>query len=299
MSGGEDDRALRLDRALVERGLSRSRTNAARQIEAGAVRVNGSVVTKPAHPIRSVDDVRVEANDHYVSRAAHKLVAALDAFGVSPAGRACLDVGASTGGFTQVLLERGAAHVVAIDVGHGQLAPSIEGDARVTSIEGCNARDLNRESLDAQLQARRRAKHASRANSGNLGSADTPPPPSAAEVDLVVADLSFISLAHVLAPMRETVAEGADFVLLIKPQFEVGRQGVRGGIVVDDRLMESAVEGVLTAARAVGLATLGLIASPIEGTHGNREFVAHFAREGGHQTEWTPVIRQLTKGVRA
>lgn len=277
----------RLDRALAARGLARSRTHAARLVAAGSVRVNGATAQRASLRVSPDDALAVDGDGGYVSRAAHKLVAALDAFAIDPAGRACLDVGASTGGFTQVLLERGARHVVAIDVGHGQLDARLAGDRRLTLLEGVNARDLTRATLDARLAATTTA------------SATTASPPAAADLDLVVADLSFISLGHVLAPLRATAADDADVVLLIKPQFEVGRQGVRDGIVTDSSLAQAAVERVLRQAHEVGLAALGLIASPIAGTHGNRELLARFAAHGPHPTEWTDRIRQLTRGVRA
>ena len=274
----------RLDQALATRGLARSRTHAARLVDAGAVLVNGREARKSSLRVLAGDTLTVSAADHYVSRAAHKLLAGLDAFGVDPAGRVCLDVGASTGGFSQVLLERGARHVVAIDVGHGQLDGRLASDARLTMLEGLNARDLTAAGLDARLAA-----------SPQAGS---PSAPRAADLDLVVADLSFISLTLVLPPLRATAAADAEFVVLVKPQFEVGRQGVREGIVTDAALVRDALERVLWCAFDAGLGTAGLIPSPIAGTHGNREFVAHLATFGKHPTEWTDRIRQLTKGAR-
>jgi 23S rRNA (cytidine1920-2'-O)/16S rRNA (cytidine1409-2'-O)-methyltransferase len=242
----------RLDAALVERGLARSRTHAARLIADGLVTVAGAPAAKPAQ--RVPDDVLLEVapTDSYVSRAAHKLIAALDGFDLSVTGRLALDAGASTGGFTQVLLERGAERVLAIDVGHGQLVPELARDPRVSAHEGVNVRDLD----PARLV--------------ELTGSDRRP-------DLVVADLSFISLTHVLPALRAVATEEADFVVLVKPQFEVGRGGVKEGIVRDPGLRADAIRDVLWAAWDVGLGATGLLASPIAGTSGNREYLAHLS----------------------
>lgn len=211
--------------------------------------------------------IAVAPSDHYVSRAAHKLVAALDGFAVDPAGRLALDVGASTGGFTQVLLERGARRVIATDVGHGQLAPSIRADQRVTVVEGSNARYLTPAVLAAES-----------------GTEEVP--------TLVVADLSFISLTTVLPALVATVGLVADFVLLVKPQFEVGRTGIREGIVREAGLRDEAVMGVLWAAWDLGLPTAGVLPSPIVGNSGNHEYLVWLsARAGGNPTEW---MRQVS-----
>lgn len=279
---------LRLDQALAAEELARSRTHAARLIAEGAVRVNGEVALKPSLRVGPADRLSVQGGDHYVSRGAHKLNAALDAFAVTASGRYCLDVGASTGGFTQVLLERGARRVVALDVGHGQLDDAVGSDTRVISLEGVNARDLTRERLDALIAS---AVGGSGAEPGRR--------PAASEIDLVVADLSFIPLGLVLPAVRASVSPRAEYVLLVKPQFEVGRTGVSDGIVTDVRLVREALERVTLQAFDAGLGTLGLIASPITGTHGNREFLAHFGTGGSHPTEWGDRIRDLTKGERA
>lgn len=238
----------RLDVALAELGLVRSRSHAAAVIAEGLVTVDGRPVLRPSAKVREDQTVAVAGADHYVSRGAHKLIAALDAFAVPVAGRVALDAGASTGGFSQVLLERGAARVIALDVGHGQLAPALAAEERLSSFEGINVRTLTAEAL-----------------AGLLGEPLRPA--------LVVADLSFISLTQVLPALVATAARGADFVLLVKPQFEVGRQGVREGIVRDAGLRADAVSGVLWAAHDLGLGTAGVIASPIAGGHGNREFL--------------------------
>ncbi|CAN5190673.1 hemolysin [soil metagenome] len=259
----------RLDAALAARGLARSRTHAARLIADGSVSVDGVQAIKAAARVRDGQSIEVAASDHYVSRAAHKLIAALDAFGLDVTGRPALDLGASTGGFSQVLLERGSSSVVALYVGHGQLSPVLAADPRVTVIEGVNARDLTPETLDA--------------------AAHHPVRPT-----IVVADLSFISLGMVLPALVRTAGLEADYLLLIKPQFEVGRTGIREGIVRDAGLRSEAVAGVLWSAWDLGLKTAGLISSPLLGGAGNREYLAWLsARVGGDPTEWTERISTL------
>jgi 23S rRNA (cytidine1920-2'-O)/16S rRNA (cytidine1409-2'-O)-methyltransferase len=265
----------RLDAALAARGLARSRTHAAGLIADGAVRVDGASVTKPAHRVDDAAAIEVAAADHYVSRAAHKLIAALDAFGVDPEGRVVLDAGASTGGFTQVLLERGAATVLAVDVGHGQLAPELHGRQGLVLVEGCNVRHL-----DAQTLARL---------------TDV-----AARPTLVTADLSFISLTTVLPALQATAAADAEFVLLVKPQFEVGRSGTREGVVRDPAARGDAVMNVLWAAHDLGLWTAGVLSSPIAGTHGNQEVLVLLSpTRGADPPEWTSRVREATGGVTA
>jgi 23S rRNA (cytidine1920-2'-O)/16S rRNA (cytidine1409-2'-O)-methyltransferase len=262
--------SARLDAALAARGLARSRSAAAKLITEGRVTVDGRPVVKPSAPVGDDDVIEVARPDHYVSRAAHKLLAALDAFEVDPAGALCLDLGASTGGFTQVLLERGARGVIALDVGHGQLAEPVRDDPRVAVVEGVNARHLTPELL-----------------ADRSGVAEPP--------EFVVGDLSFISLKHVLPAAQAVAAPDADLVFLIKPQFEVGRQGVREGIVRDAALREDAVAGVLWAAWDLGLGTAGLVPSPIAGTHGNHEYLAWFRPERGrHPTEWMQQLATMT-----
>jgi len=252
---------VRLDALLAARGLVRSRTAAAKLVQAGRVTVSGTAVVKPSAPVAPDADLVVDAEDEWVSRAARKLVTALDVFGVDPDGRVVLDVGASTGGFTQVLLHHGAARVIALDVGHGQLDPGLAIDGRVRVVEGCNARDLTPDDYAALDDA-------------------------APRTSLVVGDLSFISLRLVLPVLAEAVPAD-EFVMLVKPQFEVGRNGVREGIVRDAGLRNDALMNVLWAAWDAGLGTVGIAASPIVGTHGNHEYLAHFQRRvGGHPTEW-------------
>lgn len=249
------DAPVRLDVELVRRGLARSRATAAEAITAGLVRVDGREVIKASVKVDATSSIEVEGADHYVSRGAHKLVGALDAFGVDPGGRVALDAGASTGGFTQVLLERGAERVLAVDVGHGQLAPSVRDDPRVVDLEGQNLRYLTR---DADALAPLREE---------LSASGWP--------SLVVGDLSFISLTQVLAPLRDLAETEADFVLLIKPQFEVGRTGIREGIVRDRALRQDAATSVLWAAWDLGLGAVAIIDSPILGGNGNHEYLVH------------------------
>lgn len=237
---------MRLDRALHARGLARSRSHAQELIAAGAVEVNGALATKPAHPVTDGDslDVSPEAG-RFVSRAAHKLIGALDAcapLGLDVTGSRALDAGASTGGFTQVLLERGAEHVLAVDVGHDQLAPTVGSDPRVTSQEGVNVRDL---------------------------SASSP----GAGVDLVVADLSFIALPLVIPALVDFAGVGADHVLMVKPQFEVGRGKLSArGVVTSLAARASAVRGVAEAMTAAGLTLHHIARSTLPGPQGNVEF---------------------------
>lgn len=259
----------RLDAALAARGLARSRTHAASLIAGGLVTVDGQPVVKASAQVRDDSVLTVAGADHYVSRAAHKLIAGLDAFGVDVAGRVALDMGASTGGFTQVLRERGADPVIAVDVGHGQLAASVAADAGVHVVEGFNVRYMTPASLS---------------EASGVDAAPT----------VVTGDLSFISLGHVLPAVRAVCAADADVILLIKPQFEVGRTAVKGGLVTNPTLRADAVAGVLWAAWDAGLGTLGIVASPIPGTHGNSEFVAHFAPgRGSNPTEWLSIVNRL------
>lgn len=263
--------SVRLDAAVAARGLARSRTHAARLIANGYVRVDGTPVVKASFAVAEGQQVTVDAVDRYVSRGANKLIAALDAFdGIRVEGALALDAGASTGGFTQVLLERGARQVLAVDVGHGQLDPMVARDERVVAVEGFNLRFATPETL---------------ARASGV----------AQPVDLVAGDLSFISLGLVLGPLQSVATPEADFVLLVKPQFEVGRTGVKEGIVRDAGRRADAVAGVLWAAYDLGLLTAGLIPSPIAGTAGNLEYLAWFSRDRGtHPTEWLQRVAEMT-----
>lgn len=261
--------AERLDRVLAALKLARSRSQAAELIAQGKTSVNGATVTKAGTKVFAGAEVAVEGGDHYVSRAAHKLIAGLDLFQVSAENVLALDVGASTGGFTQVLLERGAREVLSVDVGHDQLAMSIREDDRVRVVEGFNAREMTAETLSAAT-----------------GVHEAP--------ELIVADLSFISLELVIPAMVSVSAHNTDFVLLIKPQFEVGRLGVSGGIVTNTELAIEAVDRVINFAAAHTLYCRALAASPITGEHGNQEVLVHFTHTApADQTEWKQHIRAL------
>jgi len=241
----------RLDVELASRGLAASRSAAARLVDEGAVRVDGVPARRAAQPVESTARIEVdEGAARLPGRAAHKLAAALDAFDVDPAGRLALDVGASTGGFTRVLLDRGAREVTALDVGRDQLVPELRADPRVRVVEGVNARDLTPETL---------AAHA--------GTDEAP--------TLVVVDVSFIPLALVLPAIVASVHPDAELVVLVKPQFEVGRARIRDGVVRDPGHRRDAVLGVLDAAGRVGAPVHALIASPLTGAAGNLEYLAH------------------------
>jgi 23S rRNA (cytidine1920-2'-O)/16S rRNA (cytidine1409-2'-O)-methyltransferase len=239
-------RRLRLDAELVRRGLARSRDQAAELIAAGRVEVGGTTAGKAATQVGQDAAITVRqaaTGPDYVSRGGHKLAGALAAFaGLAVAGRRCLDAGASTGGFTEVLLAAGAARVVAVDVGYGQLAWALRTDPRVSVLDRVNVRGLRPEQV-------------------------APAP------GLVTADLSFISLTLVLPALAACAAPDADFVLLVKPQFEVGKGKVgAGGVVRDPALREAAVAAVAAAAATIGLGTAGVTASPLPGPAGNVEY---------------------------
>ncbi len=238
----------RLDSELVRRGLAGSRTEAADAVRSGLVTVAGRPAAKPATLVAPEEPIGLARPPRtFVSRGGDKLAAALDRFGVDPAGRDCLDAGASTGGFTDCLLRRGAARVVAVDVGYGQLAWSIRQDPRVVVLERTNVRELEPETL--------------------------PFPP-----DMVTADLSFISLHLVLPVLRRVAAPGAEFVVLVKPQFEAGPADVAsGGVVRDPAVWERALQGVAQSFREVGLHPGAAMASPLLGPAGNVEFFLHAA----------------------
>jgi 23S rRNA (cytidine1920-2'-O)/16S rRNA (cytidine1409-2'-O)-methyltransferase len=236
----------RLDSELVRRGLARSREQAVELVAAGRVRVGGSTATKAATQVETSAPIvieELETGPEYVSRGGHKLAGAIEAFdGFDPKGRRCLDAGASTGGFTDVLLRADAAHVVAVDVGYGQIAWSLRTDDRVTVVERVNIRELTPEHVGE--------------------------PPS-----LVVADLSFISLRLVLAPIQRCVAPDADYAMMVKPQFEVGKDRVgAGGVVRDPALRAGAVRDVAAHAVTLGLGVRGVTASPLPGPSGNVEY---------------------------
>lgn len=260
MSGSQPK--TRLDTLLVERGLVDSREIGRRLIMAGEVLVNDQSVIKPSTRVAGSAEIRVKARPRFVSRGGEKLAAALDAFPIDPAGRVCADVGASTGGFTDCLLQNGAAKVYAIDVGYGQLAWSLRQDDRVIVYERENARYL--ESLPEK-------------------------------VSLVTIDVSFISLEHILKPVRGWLADDGEVVALIKPQFEAGRSDVgKGGVVRDPAVHVSVIQSVLAIVESLDYIPFGLIASPIKGPKGNIEFLL-WSRTSGESpvTDWPTHIDEV------
>ena len=239
----------RLDVLLTERGLVPSRARAQALVLAGKVRVDGTVVTKAGAPVAEDAAIELEVPDHrWVSRGALKLEAALDAFAVSPDGLDCLDVGASTGGFTDLLLERGARRVIALDVGRGQLDWSLRRDPRVVVLEGVNAR--------------------------HLAPGDLPFP-----VQLACIDVSFISLELVVPAVLPHLVTGGALICLVKPQFEAGRDQVgSGGVVRDEAVRRRVVDATVAALAALGLELIGVVPSPIRGPKGNLEELAVFTK---------------------
>lgn len=233
---------------MVRRGLAASRTEAQRLIDAGQVTVGGASADKPARLVAPGDAVRVLGpGRRYVSRGGEKLFAALDEFGIDPSGLRVLDAGASTGGFTDCVLQRGATEVVAIDVGYGQLHEKLRADARVDSRERTHIRDVTLESIGGP-------------------------------VDLVVGDLSFISLTKVVAPLLGVIVPGGDLVLLVKPQFEAGREEVAKGrgIITDPDVWQRTTDEVGAAFEAAGASMMDRMVSPIQGAEGNTEFLVRF-----------------------
>lgn len=236
--------AERLDEALAARGLVQSRARGRDAVLRGIVRVNGEAARKPSQNVMPVDVLTLSDDSaRYVSRAALKLIHSLSLFAIDPKGKSCVDLGASTGGFTQVLLEAGATHVTSIDVGHGQMAATLAGDARVTLHEGLNARDITRDDIPD-------------------------------DVTLIVSDVSFISLKLALPPLLSLVRSGTQLIALVKPQFEVGREALgKGGVVRDETLLEKTCIDISDFIAGQGWKVLGVAPSPIEGGDGNREFL--------------------------
>ena len=270
---GVRTKRVRLDQLIVDRGLAESRSRAQALLIGGRVRVGAGdearVDRKPGDQVDPETAIEVATPEPYVSRGGHKLAAALDAFAVDPSDRVCLDVGASTGGFTDVLLQRGARRVYAVDVGRGQLAEALRRDSRVISMEWTNARRLTHTSL---------------------------PEP----VTLASVDVAFISLRLVLEPIVSTFAAGGGHLIpLVKPQFEAGRAEVRNGVVRDAAIHRRVLGGVVEAAIAAGLDPVDAIASPILGPEGNREFLLHIRvppsgdREGRAEAS-RPIPQALT-----
>ena len=245
----------RIDKVLVERGLAESRTRAQALILAGQVLVREQRIDKPGQLIDPNDDIRIKGETlRYASRGGMKLETALREFKINPEGKNCLDVGASTGGFTDCLLQHGAERVWAIDVGHNQIVWRLRQDPRVVVQEGVNARNLSPDQFPVRF-------------------------------DIATIDVSFISLTKVLPPVRNVVKEGADLIALVKPQFEVGKGEVgRGGIVTDPIKHQRVLDEIERAALEIGLSPVGLIESPILGAEGNREFLMHLVRPGSAGT---------------
>ncbi|MCT7662114.1 TlyA family RNA methyltransferase [Mycobacterium deserti] len=262
-------RRARVDAELVRRGLARSRQQAAELICAGRVSINGMPAAKPATAIATSATLTVEGSDErsWVSRGAHKLMGALDAFGLRVDGSRCLDAGASTGGFTEVLLDRGANEVVAVDVGYGQLAWSLRNDARVTVLERTNVRELTADSIGGP-------------------------------VDLVVADLSFISLSTVLPALTSCASADADIVPMVKPQFEVGKDRVgAGGVVSDPQLRADAVLAVARRAVELQWQPVAVIASPLPGPSGNVEYFLRLRSRTDHPLQGEALERAVVAAV--
>jgi 23S rRNA (cytidine1920-2'-O)/16S rRNA (cytidine1409-2'-O)-methyltransferase len=264
----------RLDAELVRRNLARSREHASQLIAAGRVTVAGATATKSATQVETSVALVVAENDDepdYVSRGGHKLAGALAAFtplGLVVAGRRALDAGASTGGFTDVLLRAGVAEVVAVDVGYGQLAWSLQSDDRVTVKDRTNVRELTLDAIDGR------------------------------PADLVVGDLSFIPLGLVLPALVRCAAPDADLVLMVKPQFEVGRERLgSGGVVRSSRLRAESVRKVAEQAAVLGLGALGVTASPLPGPSGNVEFFL-WLRSGAPALDPAEVDRAVAEGPR-
>lgn len=235
---------FRADVFLVQEGYASSRAEAQAAIRAGKVTIDGKIVQKSSQTIQSGANVAYERAHPYVSRGALKLIAALDNFSLSPEGRVCVDIGASTGGFTEVLLERGARKVFAVDVGHGQLREKISSDPRVVKLEGLNARNLTANEITSP-------------------------------VDAIVADVSFIGLKLALSPALHFAQSGCFLVALIKPQFEVGRENIgKNGIVTDEEAREDTVHDISSwLAVLPGWKVMGTLESPIKGGGGNTEYL--------------------------
>ena len=262
-------RRARVDAELVRRGLARSRQQAAELIGAGRVSIDGMPAAKPATAIPVTAALTVESADerNWVSRGAHKLIGALDAFAITVDGARCLDAGASTGGFTEVLLDRGAREVVAVDVGYGQLAWSLRSDDRVRVLERTNVRTLTGDAIGGP-------------------------------VDLVVADLSFISLSTVLPALVACASADADIVPMVKPQFEVGKDRVgAGGVVSDPQLRADAVLSVSRRATELDWHTVGVTASPLPGPSGNVEYFLHLRARADHPLTGDELERAVERAV--
>lgn len=244
---------MRLDLYIVDRGLCESRTAAQHLIAEGCVSVSGKVITKPSYQVEESDSIALVDNRKYVSRGGYKLKGALEAFGISVLGKTALDIGASTGGFTDCLLQEGAEYVYAVDSGKNQLAVRLLGNPKIGLREGCNARYLSREDFDRKI-------------------------------DIVTMDVSFISQKLILPSIFDILSYGGVAITLIKPQFEVGRSGLgKGGIVRDEKTRTQARDGVVEYARSIGFACEGTVISSIRGGDGNIEYLACFVKQKKEQ----------------
>ena len=243
---------MRLDVFLCDEGLAVSRTEAKGLIQSEKVIVNGKKITKPAFEVIGDEDISVDRSEiKFVSRGGLKLEAAIDGFKIDPTDRMCIDVGASSGGFTDCLLQRGAAAVIAVDSGYGQMVQSLRDDARVTVIENYNARYMKSEDFEYIP-------------------------------NLAVMDVSFISATYIIPRVYELLSESSDFICLIKPQFEVGRAALsKGGIVKDEKYRKMAIDRVCGSAKSVGFDCISVVKSDILGGDGNIEYLAHFRKNGG------------------
>jgi 23S rRNA (cytidine1920-2'-O)/16S rRNA (cytidine1409-2'-O)-methyltransferase len=262
-------RRARVDAELVRRRLARSRQHAAELIDTGRVTIDGMRAVKPSTAVTPAANLIVADSGErsWVSRGAHKLIGALDAFGVSPDGLRCLDAGASAGGFTEVLLDRGARQIVAADVGYGQLAWSLRSDERVVVLERTNVRELTADAIGGQ-------------------------------VDLVVADLSFISLSTVLPALTACASPQADIVPMVKPQFEVGKERVgAGGVVSDPALRADAVLTVANRAAELNWQTVDVTASPLPGPSGNVEYFLHLRCSTDHPLTGDALVDAVGRAV--
>ncbi|MCM1327810.1 MAG: TlyA family RNA methyltransferase [Ruminococcus sp.] len=249
-------KSVRLDVFLAERGLAKSRERAKELIKAGHVFVDGRAVTKPAYEVGESSEVKIVGGQlKYVGRGGLKLEKAIAEFGIELEGRVCADIGASAGGFTDCMLQNGAAYVYAVDVGHGQLDESLAADGRVLNMEGTNIKDLS--------------------------AGDFPKRP-----DFISADVSFVSLKKILPKIREILPEGGESAVLIKPQFEAGRAAIgKGGIVKDRKVHERVLEDIAAFCLSEGLPVVGLDYSPISGGDGNIEYLAYL-KIGGVQGDF-------------
>ncbi|WP_035589583.1 23S rRNA (cytidine-2'-O)-methyltransferase TlyA [Hippea jasoniae] len=230
---------MRLDLYLVKKGLVASRSRAEQLIKLGSVLVNGSTILKPSYKVKDKDDIQVIDSIKYVSRAGLKLEHALDAFGIEVKDKICLDVGASTGGFTDCLLKKGAYVVFAVDVGKDQLDESLKGNPRIKSFENTDIRNFSTDMV----------------------------------FDIITVDVSFISLTKILEHVKGFLAENGDMICLIKPQFEVGAGKTKKGIVKDQNLIEGVLNNIKSFVQTIGLKSRGIVESPILGKDGNREFL--------------------------